>query len=319
MSGLYKLYRNKAYPPANPTASFKGSSIIVTGSNVGLGFEAACKFAQLGASRVILGVRNADKGAKAKAAIEERLLNGTSSSSSSSCRVDVWELDMNSYTSVKAFAARAETELARLDVALLNAGVWMMKYETSPAGWEETLQVNVLSTALLALLLLPKLRATKKSTGVTPTLEIVSSGLHEVATLSDEEKTKAGESLIEYFSKPEAFNKMRQYGITKLLIMCGLGALKDLVSAPSEKDTPEVFCTSVCPGMCKSDLGRGAEGLAMYIGKAVISLAQRSTEEGSRTLVSGTQLGEKGHGRFWQHDTIKPSVPFHSKLSEDSN
>lgn len=34
----------------------------------------------------------------------------------------MWELDLASFASVKAFAVRAERELERVDVAFLNAG-----------------------------------------------------------------------------------------------------------------------------------------------------------------------------------------------------
>jgi len=74
--------------------------------------------------------------------------------------VQIWELDMNSFSSVKAFADRVNREVERLDVAALNADLAVCKCEKSPEGWEEMLQVNASSTALLALLLLPKLHAT---------------------------------------------------------------------------------------------------------------------------------------------------------------
>jgi NAD(P)-dependent dehydrogenase (short-subunit alcohol dehydrogenase family) len=116
-------------------------------------------------------VRNVEKGIKAKEEIARR--NGGNDSTI----IDVWKLDMDSFDSVKAFAERADKELDHLDVALLNAGLVMRSFQQSPEGWEETIQVNVLSTALLGLLLLPKLRASK-SRDATPHLAIVSSGLH---------------------------------------------------------------------------------------------------------------------------------------------
>jgi NAD(P)-dependent dehydrogenase (short-subunit alcohol dehydrogenase family) len=89
---------------------------------------------------------------------------------------------MDSYDSVQDFARRASS-LDHLDVAILNAGVYMVASEESKYGWEETLQVNVLSTALLGLLLLPKMKASRTGTSI-PVLEIVSSGYHERATIS---------------------------------------------------------------------------------------------------------------------------------------
>ena len=97
-----------------PTSSFASQTAIVTGSNTGLGREAALHIARLGASKVILGVRTQAKGEAAKAYIEKE--------TGRTGVVEVWALDMASYASVKAFARRAEG-LDRLDVVLENAGV----------------------------------------------------------------------------------------------------------------------------------------------------------------------------------------------------
>ncbi|KAF5988825.1 retinol dehydrogenase 12 [Fusarium bulbicola] len=53
-----------------PTTSFQGQTIIVTGSNTGLGLEAARHFVRLDAELVILAVRSLEKGEAAKASIE---------------------------------------------------------------------------------------------------------------------------------------------------------------------------------------------------------------------------------------------------------
>lgn len=46
--------------------------MLVTGGNAGLGRAAALKFVQLGAERVVLGVRDLGKGKEAKGWIEGR-------------------------------------------------------------------------------------------------------------------------------------------------------------------------------------------------------------------------------------------------------
>ena len=53
-------------PPADPTTSFTGRTIVVTGANTGLGFEAALKIYALGAECVVMGVRDIAKGEAAK-------------------------------------------------------------------------------------------------------------------------------------------------------------------------------------------------------------------------------------------------------------
>ncbi len=83
--------------------------------------------------------------------------------------------------SVRAFAARCACGLKRLDVACLNAGITGFNWRQTQDGWEETLQVNNLSTGLLGVLLLPTLAksatlpAPEDSTPMKPHLSVVSS------------------------------------------------------------------------------------------------------------------------------------------------
>jgi NAD(P)-dependent dehydrogenase (short-subunit alcohol dehydrogenase family) len=132
---------------------------LTTGTpRTGLGLEAAKHFYRLDCARLILAVRSVSKGEAAQREIEET----TTRSPSGEGVIQVWPVDMDSFPSVQAFAERVNTELDRVDVVLLNAGVYGKEFRQSPEGWEGHLQVNVLSTALLACLLLPKLKASRR-------------------------------------------------------------------------------------------------------------------------------------------------------------
>ncbi|KAJ0328991.1 hypothetical protein COL922a_013039 [Colletotrichum nupharicola] len=65
------LYSQLFFEPRAPTTLFTDQVIIVTGSNVGLGYEAVRHFVRLNAARVILAVRNVEAGHKAKETIEQ--------------------------------------------------------------------------------------------------------------------------------------------------------------------------------------------------------------------------------------------------------
>ena len=147
------LYSQFFITPPYPTRDLAGETIIVTGANVGLGLEAARHFVRLNASKVILGVRSAEKGEAAKKDIE--------STTKRTNVVEVWPLDLCNYASVKAFATKA-AELPRLDAVVENAAVAAGKFELAEDN-ESTITVNVVSTFLLALLLLPILRKTPKN------------------------------------------------------------------------------------------------------------------------------------------------------------
>lgn len=115
-----------------------------------MGLEAARYFVRLSAAKVIIAVRSLSKGDTAKKSIEE--------TEKRTNVVEVWELDLASYASVKAFAERAKG-LDRLDVVVGNAGMYTFDFAMAEDN-ERTITVNVVSTFLLGLMLLPKLRET---------------------------------------------------------------------------------------------------------------------------------------------------------------
>jgi NAD(P)-dependent dehydrogenase (short-subunit alcohol dehydrogenase family) len=135
------LYSQLFVTPVYPTASCAGQTIIVTGSNVGLGKETTRHFARLGASKIILAVRDNIAGEAVKKDIETSTQCGPDV-------LDVWPLDLLSYESCRSFADRA-SKLPRLDVLLENAGVAGNKW--SLAGRHERMvAVNVISIVSLS-------------------------------------------------------------------------------------------------------------------------------------------------------------------------
>ncbi len=91
--------------------------------------------------------------------------------------MEVWQVDLSSHESVKQFCSRAQ-RLERFDVVTENAGLATPHYQEID-GMESTIMVNVISTFLMALLLLPKLRADGVKFNVVPRLTIVASDAHE--------------------------------------------------------------------------------------------------------------------------------------------
>ena len=146
-----------------------GSTYIVTGANVGLGLEAAKHLVALKSKKVILAVRNVPAGEEAKAQIEKETGN--------SGIAEVWELDLSSYASVKSFAKRAETELERIDALIENAAVAALGPDgpKTVEGHIPQLTVNVFSTWLLAILLLPKMSRDARKFNILPHINIITS------------------------------------------------------------------------------------------------------------------------------------------------
>lgn len=158
-----------------PKQDLTGQTIIVTGANTGLGLEAARHFTRLNATKVILGVRTLRKGEEAKRSIEK--------STKRTGVIEVWQLDLCSYDSVKQFAQRAQG-LQRLDAIVENAGIAPSKFALIE-GNESMITVNVISTFLLGVLILPKLRETAAKYNVQPRLTFVSSEVHTMAKFEE--------------------------------------------------------------------------------------------------------------------------------------
>lgn len=106
---------------------------IVTGGNAGLGYESARQLLALKLSHLILAVRSFDKGEQAASKLRQLFPKA---------KIEVWKLDMCSYASIQSFAKRVDTDLKRLDIALLNAGLVKPTFDiVKETGHEETLQV----------------------------------------------------------------------------------------------------------------------------------------------------------------------------------
>ena len=201
------IYRQFLSEPPVPTVSFEGKTAIVTGSNVGLGLEACRWMVQLGASRVILACRNVEKGKAAAKDIQK-------TTSCSADMLDVWQLDLSSYASVLAFADRAKSELTRLDVLNLNAGIGTRQFRLAE-GNEETINTNVISLTLLAFLLHPKLHETAAKYNTQTHITVTGSELYEVAKF-EESKVPPGKIFATLNNKTKAKMSDR-YHVSKLI------------------------------------------------------------------------------------------------------
>ena len=130
--------------------SQRGRTVIVTGANSGLGFEAARALGLAGA-KVIMACRDAEKAKVAADAIEGD--------------TEVRSLDLADLSSVRAFADGVDG----VDVLINNAGVMAVPHGTTADGFELHVGVNHLGPFALTGLLVDRVR---------DRVVTVSSGLH---------------------------------------------------------------------------------------------------------------------------------------------
>lgn len=129
-----------------------GRVAVVTGANVGLGFETARMLAEHGA-RVVLAVRDIEKGRQAAAR-----MGGD---------VGVQALDLTSLESVSTAAAELRATYPRIDLLINNAGVMYTPKQTTADGFELQFGTNHLGHFALTNLLLERLLPVPGSRVVT--------------------------------------------------------------------------------------------------------------------------------------------------------
>lgn len=277
-------------PPVSHDIDLSGKTAIVTGANVGLGLATATQILALGGN-VILAVRDERKGETAR----QNLL--AAHRDLSPAAIQVWNLDLASYSSITAFAERTRT-LPSLDIAILNAGIIKMAETFSPAtGYEEMVQINYLATMLLAVLLLPVLKEKKSGPGPAR-LCVVSS---DVAAWTNFAERTSNPLLPAFKQKSPTFSSGDRYGTTKLLGQLFLTELAKRV------DPSSVVVDWANPGLCRSDFGRDMSGPMMVMMSIQTALLARTGEVGARTLVHAvTTLGREAHGQYVEDAKIQP-------------
>ena len=288
------LWWSARHPPEDPSVRFDSQTILITGANTGLGFEAALKYASLGAARLLLGVRSIAKGNEAKA----KLVDKTSFPAKD---ISVLQVDLTTFTSVQEFVAELDKTADHIDVVLLNAGVGPPSFKKSPQGWEMAVQVNVLSTALMALLLLPKLRASAQARrGGLVHMVFVNS----IAHADVKREWFQNKTLLTAASDEKSWDAQKSYGMVKLL---GMAAMKGVSNAAANGSSGgAIVVNACCPSLCKTDLGRDWGTGMKVVMMGMQAVFARTAEQGSRTLVSSSALDSEAAGKFWSHDVLYP-------------
>jgi NAD(P)-dependent dehydrogenase (short-subunit alcohol dehydrogenase family) len=219
-----------------------GRTAVVTGATSGLGLATARALAAAGA-RVVLAVRDADRGAAVAAE-----LPGS---------VEVRRLDLADLGSVRAFAAGWD---APLDVLVNNAGIMMVPAAETVDGFEQQFGTNHLGHFALTNLLLPH---------VTDRVVTVASTMHRTGTIVLDD--------LNWTSRP--YSPERAYGQSKLANLLFTLELQRRLHAAGSR----VRATASHPGWSATNLqshtGDPVRHALMTLGNKVVAT---SPEEGAR-------------------------------------
>jgi len=203
-----------------------GKIAIVTGANVGVGYEAAREFARKGA-QTILACRNIQK---AQAAIEKIRKEIPAAP------VEAMLLDLASLASVHKFTDTFKTKYDRLDILVNNAGIMWLPPGKTADGFERHFGTNHLGHFALTGLLIDLLQKTPGARVVT-----VSSVGHRSGSMDFEDLM---------FEKTEVYERQKVYGRSKLANLLFTYELQRRL----ETSNKDAIAVAAHPGMCKTDL-----------------------------------------------------------------
>ncbi len=273
-----------------------GKTMIVTGSNSGIGFEAIKYFSAKGA-QTILACRNTNNGRLAKEKILEKYPDA---------KVNVMNLDLANLESIHSFATKFNEKYDNLHVLLNNAGI-VCQYGKTKDGFEMQMGTNHLGHFALTGLLLYNLKNTKGSRVVN-----VSSLGHKFTKIDfDNFMFEKGDySVFKAYSKTKLSNLLFTYELQRRFTKFDIDSI----------------AVGAHPGVAKSNLSKHIIKKPLYrIGMAIAnSMMSQNSSMGALPeirasvdpLVKGGDYFGPGGFQEWKGYPIKVKS---NDVSHDSN
>jgi NAD(P)-dependent dehydrogenase (short-subunit alcohol dehydrogenase family) len=245
-----------------------GRTAFVTGSNTGIGWDAARVLAARGA-RVLLGCRSSDKATSAR----EKIL-----ALHPQADVAAVSLDLGSLASVRAAAEQVAQE-ARLDLLINNAGIMVPPRELTVDGFESQFGVNHLGHFALTGLLLPKLKD-------QPAARIVSVSSHA---------HRAGRIHFDDLNAEKSYSRQGRYGQSKLANLLFTYELQRRLEAAGSP----AIAVACHPGGAETELARYYPAAAQAIIFPLFRFMLNTSAEGALpTLRAAADPGVHGGEYF---------------------
>jgi NAD(P)-dependent dehydrogenase (short-subunit alcohol dehydrogenase family) len=226
----------------------QGKTILITGANSGIGYQAAVELARRGA-HVLLGVRDRGKGEAALA----RLLK-----EAPGAKAETVPLDMASLASIRAFAA---SHSGPLDVLVNNAGVMALPHrEMTSDGFERQMGTNHLGHFALTGLLLPRLLQSASPRVVTVASLAHRNGKIDLANLQSERAYKPWDAynnskLANLLFAFELDRRARAAGsrLRSVAVHPGISRTSIAANGPGSKDLKMMVMAVLAPLITQSD------------------------------------------------------------------
>ncbi|MEY3156704.1 MAG: hypothetical protein RL257_724 [Actinomycetota bacterium] len=257
------------------TPDLKGSIALVTGGNIGLGFETAKALALKGAS-VVLAARNEEKGRQAVSRIRQEISNA---------QIQFLQLDLASQSNIKLSAESFSQEFSKLDILVNNAGIMAMPERRTEDGFESQFGVNHLGHWSLTGLLIPKILLS-----TSPRIVTVTSSAHHLIRKIDFENPHMD-------GKYSAWNAYSQSKLANYFFSLGLAELFENKSLNAKSLLAH-------PGLAHTNLqietyDQGASGFVGWLSKVLAANVGQTPQDGALPQIRAALDPKAKNGEFY--------------------
>ncbi|MBS3971679.1 MAG: SDR family oxidoreductase [Erysipelotrichia bacterium] len=230
-------------------------TILITGANAGLGFEAAKYFASQQA-HVIGAVRSIKRGHAAQALILETYPQAN---------VTFLECDLSSKESIEQFALKVISQFPLIDILLNNAGIMAIPYATTKEGFEMQFGVNHLGHFYLTALLFQHLNENAR-----------------IVNVSSQAHLQGNMDLDDPFFHKKPYQAFKAYAQSKLANLLFTHEL----NARLHNDSRNIVAVSAHPGVAMTSLFDKVEvNSIIKLLKPVFGLLASSAFQGTKPLI----------------------------------
>ncbi|XXK31166.1 oxidoreductase [Rhodobacteraceae bacterium nBUS_24] len=253
-------------PSQLPDLSTK--TYVITGSNSGIGFEAARLLGERSA-KIIMACRSINKGEKARDKLKETCTGD----------VDLVQIDLSDLSSVRKGADEIRARANSIDGLVNNAGIMMTPQEKTVDGFDLQMGANHLGHFLLTGLLLDKVEAANGR------IVVLSSIAH-----------KGGALDLDDFMSDRKYSPTRAYTQSKLANLMFAFELDRRLQAAGSK----AICIACHPGYTDTNLqSTGPTGFLKVFWSTMNKLAAQGLEAGATPTVLAAAGKEAKRGAYY--------------------
>jgi NAD(P)-dependent dehydrogenase (short-subunit alcohol dehydrogenase family) len=280
-SGILAMIRNNGRDPEICPEDFRGRLVLITGATAGIGRCTARKYASHGADLLCVN-RDPRKSEALRREIESEF----------GVRCDYRIADLSDVKDTRRVAEELARLEAPIDVLIHNAGVYLTKKSLTPDGLEKVFAVHYLSSFIINVALMDKLRRQERAR-----ILLVSSEGHRFAVW--------GLRLDDLNWERRGYSGLRSYGSAKT------AQLQSMIVFHERLRGSGVTINAMHPGAVKTESGRDNGPLYGWFKRSFIDRTLRSPEISAEALYFlGVSRSIEGvSGKFFNLTTEEEPAP----------